>query len=148
MCALHDTASMDSTPLGPVRAACCLSPKELRAIKVRGSRSTVKLPICHSMITDMRAILCITDIQFPQWNCIPQFQQFFLWQTSDAQFSLSTSFSNLNYIIHRFKNPHVIPKGQLSARRRLRYERQKGRRLILLARCRFVSWKLGGFLIK
>ena len=61
---------------------------------------------------------------------------------------LRTSYSNLIYIIHRFKKPHVLPKGQLSARRRLRYERQTGRRLILWARCRFVPWKLRGLLMK
>ena len=42
----------------------------------------------------------------------------------------------------------MLSQGQLSAKRRLRYEQQKGRRLNLLVRCLFVSWKSGGFLIK
>ena len=49
-----DTAFLDSAVIATARTSCQMKPYELRARKNSGLQSTVKLPICESILTDMR----------------------------------------------------------------------------------------------
>lgn len=52
--ALESTTFLDSTMLSTARNACKLNPKELRTKRDEGMADTVKLPICESLLNDMR----------------------------------------------------------------------------------------------
>lgn len=52
--ALESTTFLDSAMSSTARNACKLNPKELRAKRDAGTSDTVKLPICESLLIDMR----------------------------------------------------------------------------------------------
>ena len=53
--ALMSTSFLDSNVLSAARSACNLSTEELRSKRNLGQATTVKLPICESMLVDLRA---------------------------------------------------------------------------------------------
>lgn len=52
-----NTAFLDSAVIATARMSCQMKPYELRARRNSGLQSTVKLPICESILTDMRTRL-------------------------------------------------------------------------------------------
>ena len=52
-----DTAFLESAVIATARASSRMKPDELRARKDSGLQSTVKLPICESILTGMRALM-------------------------------------------------------------------------------------------
>ena len=55
--ALQSTAFLDSAIVAAARTACRMSTKELRAKKDGGPKGSVKLPLCESLLKDMRVKL-------------------------------------------------------------------------------------------
>ena len=51
---MRSTAFFDSSIIATARTSCLMKPDELRAARDRGPLTTVKLPICESIISDMR----------------------------------------------------------------------------------------------
>ena len=54
---LQSTSFLDSAVISTARNACRLSPTELRSIRDAGVSATVKLPICESILNDIRGRL-------------------------------------------------------------------------------------------
>ena len=52
--AMIDTAFLDSSVIQTARTSCQIKPHELRAKKSSGAASTVKLPVCESILVSMR----------------------------------------------------------------------------------------------
>jgi hypothetical protein len=48
------TTFVDSSIVATARASCLMKPDEVRARKDEGAFLSVKLPICESILTDMR----------------------------------------------------------------------------------------------
>jgi hypothetical protein len=56
---MQDTTFLDSAVVSSARTACLPNPQELRERRNSAPASTVKLPVCEEMITDMRERLVV-----------------------------------------------------------------------------------------
>jgi hypothetical protein len=54
-CRLMGTAFLDAAVVGTARAECLMKPDELRQRRDSGESCSVKLPICHSVLVDVKA---------------------------------------------------------------------------------------------
>lgn len=54
---MKSTTFLDSSIIATARTSCLMKPDELRAARDRGPVSTVKLPMCESLIAEMRLLL-------------------------------------------------------------------------------------------
>jgi hypothetical protein len=57
--AMRSTDFFDSSIIATARTSCLMKPDELRAARDRGPVSTVKLPMCESLIAEMRLLLWV-----------------------------------------------------------------------------------------
>ena len=58
--AMRSTDFFDSSIIATARTSCLMKPDELRAARERGPVSTVKLPMCESLIAEMRLLLWVS----------------------------------------------------------------------------------------
>jgi hypothetical protein len=56
---MRSTEFFDSSIIATARTSCLMKPDELRAARDRGPLSTVKLPLCESLIAEMRLLLWV-----------------------------------------------------------------------------------------
>jgi hypothetical protein len=55
-CRFMGTAFLDTVVEGTARAACLVKPDELRQRRDSGESCSVKLPMCHSVLVDMKRV--------------------------------------------------------------------------------------------
>jgi hypothetical protein len=58
--AMRSTDFFNSSIIATARTSCLMKPDELRAARDRGSVSMVKLPLCESLVAEMRLLLWVT----------------------------------------------------------------------------------------